>query len=136
MLKRELKTTGRAGFGKTYNAAITYIRRSHPEFNGRVHFLKTWRQAFYLTCEGRKTADLRKGDRGFKQWDYVVLEEYERATYTFLGAFAIAQITDVQTASDWPALLQPGVVQLSLGLRVRSWDPEFLGVSDDGAGPL
>ena len=42
----------------------------------RYHDLKTWPPYFQMILDGRKTFDLRVDDRGFREGDILLLNEY------------------------------------------------------------
>jgi len=48
------------------------------------HPLKTWPEFFDAVCDGRKTFEVRRDDRGFREGDVLLLQRWEpeRADYT------------------------------------------------------
>ena len=82
---------------------------------GRIHRLRTWPEGFRAICDGRKTHEVRRDDRGFVAGDELVLEEWdpsrleelrrterERAfDRAYTGRSAIALITYVTPAATW-----------------------------------
>lgn len=55
-----------------------------------VHELKIYPNYFRDVETGRKTFEVRKNDRPYREGDYVALNEYENGKYT--GRFILAQI--------------------------------------------
>jgi len=49
------------------------------------HELKTWPKFFQALWCGDKTFEVRKNDRGFKERDEIVLQEYDPETEEYTG---------------------------------------------------
>lgn len=47
------------------------------------HRLKTLSKYFNVVCDGKKTFEVRKDDRGFQVGDTLVLEQYENGQYQY-----------------------------------------------------
>lgn len=60
--------------------------------NNNLHTLKTLNPFFSDVYAGIKTFEVRKNDRDFKVYDWVVLQEYDNET-GYTGSFITAQIT-------------------------------------------
>jgi hypothetical protein len=78
-----------------------------------VHELKTWRAPFGTIGCGYKRAELRWNDRGFKTWDYMLLQEWNEETNTYTGRAIMCQITHVVGEDKDFGALAPGFVMLS-----------------------
>lgn len=83
------------------------------------HELKIWPEYFQAVVDGRKTAELRKDDRGFREGDILWLREWSAETNAHTGREATAQITHVLRATEHLALLADHAM-LSFG-RVTVW---------------
>lgn len=101
----------------------------------KVHDLKCWPEYFEQVTFGQKTADVRKDDgRDFRQGDIMILREWVpemqgkrhtgKGRYT--GQSCKVLITGVLGAAEFPSLLTPGTVVLSIriGYNGTVWDPE------------
>jgi hypothetical protein len=56
------------------------------------HRLKTWPKHFQAIMRGDKTFEIRKNDRGFKSFDYLVLEEWNPDTEEYTGRVLIRMV--------------------------------------------
>lgn len=56
------------------------------------HNLKTWPLYFQAIADGRKTFDVRKNDRGFKEGDILELMEYNPETKKYTGRILLKRI--------------------------------------------
>lgn len=83
------------------------------------HELKIWPEYFQAVVDGRKTAELRKDDRGFREGDVLWLREWSAVEHAYTGREATAQITHVLRATEHLALGADHAV-LSFG-RVTVW---------------
>lgn len=79
----------------------------------KVHELKCKSSEFWRINCGQKTAELRKNDRQFQYGDYIELSEVNDSGALLSSHLLVCRITAVTNASDWPDLLQPGIVMLS-----------------------
>lgn len=59
----------------------------------RVHNVKSWPHQFGAIIEGRKTAELRKNDRGYQVGDRLLLREWDPFRNLYTGRSAKAEIT-------------------------------------------
>lgn len=59
----------------------------------RLHDLKVWPHYFAALASGRKTFEVRKGDRGFREGDTLLLREWRPDTETYTGARIEASIS-------------------------------------------
>jgi len=87
-----------------------------------THKLKTDPIYFDKMWNGTKKSELRENDRGFRQGDQVLLEEYDREKHKFTGRSIPGSISYV---TDYPDALRDGYVMLclSLGPRQESFLP-------------
>ncbi|MBW7995384.1 MAG: DUF3850 domain-containing protein [Candidatus Glassbacteria bacterium] len=76
------------------------------------HELKTWPEGFQAIAQGRKTADVRFNDRGFKVGDILLLREYYPGTGKYSGENVEAEVTHIMDTEGFG--LKPGYVMLSL----------------------
>lgn len=58
-----------------------------------IHELKTWPEYFKAVCEGRKTFEIRKNDRGFKVGDVLDLREYDPIGQGYTGQSIRMEVT-------------------------------------------
>lgn len=85
--------------------------------SGRRHELKTWPEYFEAVIDGRKTAEIRHNDRGFRVGDVLWLREWEPGSNgRYTGREASAVITHV--VDGLPGMA--GYAMLSMG-RVTGW---------------
>jgi len=68
-----------------------------------VHDLKIWPQYFEAVRDGRKTFELRKWDRDYKEGDRLILREYDPIMEDFTGEKVRAVITYILTGPHAPA---------------------------------
>lgn len=87
-------------------------RRTRPRV-ARVHELKTWPESFGHLRTGRKTAELRRDDRGYRVGDVLRLREWDPTTRSFTGRNAERLVTHVLRDRPEFGLLE-GFVLLSL----------------------
>ena len=50
-----------------------------------IHQLKTWPAYYQMIIEDKKTFEVRKNDRNFKEGDYLILMEFDPTTQTYTG---------------------------------------------------
>jgi hypothetical protein len=81
-----------------------------------VHELKTWRAPFRMIVRGHKRAELRWNDRGFKAWDYMLLQEWDEGKNTYTESAVMCQITHVVGAATDFGALADGFVMLSFNV--------------------
>ena len=79
----------------------------------KVHDLKTVPPWFGAVFHGEKTAELRKHDRPFRQFDRVRLREYLPDQDHYTGSEVLAEITGIVTDADGP-WLSDGYCMLSI----------------------
>lgn len=85
----------------------------------RFHALKTWPEFFDAVCEGRKTFEVRRDDRGFREGDILGLQRWEpeRGDYTRDGTghpiMRAVRVTYVLPGGQFG--VEPGFVVLGLG---------------------
>lgn len=84
-----------------------------------THVLKTWPEPFQAVWDGRKTAEFRRNDRGFREGDYVELLEYDPKSKYFSGRKIMARITHV-VGGPSPFGIPDGFAMLSFAL-VHEW---------------
>lgn len=65
----------------------------------KEHHLKTWQPWFTDVCEGLKTFELRKDDRGFEVGDHLILEEWDPRTQRYAGGVCNVEITYIMRNS-------------------------------------
>lgn len=83
-------------------------------FDLQIHRLKTDSIFWDRVEEGRKTAEIRKNDRNYKRWDYLILERIKKhEPRLYAHKTVVVQITDIVTHEEYPDGLQPGYVMLS-----------------------
>lgn len=76
-----------------------------------THHLKTWPKYFQAILDWQKTFEIRVNDRGFKEKDTLILEEYEPESKQYTGrwkAFVIGFMVEGEFG------LAPGVCCMSL----------------------
>ena len=76
-----------------------------------THELKTWPEYYEPVAAGRKTAELRKDDRGFQVGDLVLLRAWEPMSQTYTGRELYAEIAHIVRGGPW---LAEGYAMLSL----------------------
>jgi hypothetical protein len=92
------------------------------------HDLKTWPEFFEAVWDGRKTAELRRNDRGFAVGDAVLLQEYDPTSGTYSGREIPARITHI--AGDTRFGLQEGYIMFSFAVLDHVYaSPEDLAAS-------
>lgn len=57
-----------------------------------VHNLKTWPEPFNAICNGHKTHEVRKNDRGFKVGDILHLHEWDPQTQEYTGRWTNVRV--------------------------------------------
>lgn len=58
-----------------------------------THELKVWPEVFRSMCEGKKTFEFRKDDRGFMEDHYLWLREWDPDTKAYTGKTLLRKIT-------------------------------------------
>jgi hypothetical protein len=81
----------------------------------QIHELKTWPGAFEPTRLGKKTAEFRKDDRGFKVGDLLLLREWRPDRGQYTGLSALFEVTDIQWGPLWG--IPEGYVMMSIAPR-------------------
>ncbi len=76
------------------------------------HELKIWNESFDALLRGKKTAELRKDDRGFDLGDTLLLREYRPVSASYTGRAALFEITHIMNQEVFG--LKTGYVMLSL----------------------
>ena len=66
----------------------------------QFHQLKTWPQFYQAVLDQKKTFEGRKNDRGFKEGDYLILEEYDPSAGAYTGRRTVRGVTYVLHAKD------------------------------------
>jgi hypothetical protein len=79
------------------------ILRTIREKTITVHDLKIWPQYFQAVREGRKTFELRKWDRDYKEGDRLILREFDPLIEDFTGEAVRAIITYILFGPHAPA---------------------------------
>lgn len=87
------------------------------ELGNTKHELKTWPEFFRAVIEGRKTAELRRDDREFREGDLLWLREWDNDERAYTGREASALVTHIVRGTEH---LADGFVLLSFG-RVAVW---------------
>jgi ribosomal protein S17 len=77
------------------------------------HQLKTWPPYFKDVWNRRKTAEIRKDDRGFQVGDVVELQEWNPDEKEFTGNVVEVRITHILRSEDGDFGLKRGYVMLS-----------------------
>jgi hypothetical protein len=62
-----------------------------------THELKTWPEYFKALAEGRKTFEVRKNDRDFKEGDILHLREWHPRTEEYSGQQMVKSVTYVMS---------------------------------------
>jgi hypothetical protein len=78
------------------------------------HELKTDISIFKLIMLGKKTAELRKDDRGFKPGHFLILKEWNSELKRFTGRQRCFKITHILRAEDGYPGLKKGFVMISM----------------------
>ena len=65
------------------------------------HELKIWPQYFDLVRRGRKPFEVRRNDRGFKEWDTLILEEFDPNAKVYTGSTLTCIVTCVVSGDDF-----------------------------------
>lgn len=92
----------------------------HPEAKKRgndeivCHNLKVWPEFFVHLASGKKTFEIRKYDRDFRENDLLLLRECEKVSGNFTGRYALARCPYV-LGDPWTAA---GTVCLSVKLLI------------------
>ena len=68
------------------------------------HELKTTPPWFAMVYHGEKTAELRKHDRNYQQYDHLRLREWIPDEGRYTGSEILAEITSIVTDADGPWL--------------------------------
>jgi Domain of unknown function (DUF3850) len=68
-------------------------RRTRMRREPLTHYVKSWCHLYGPFARGEKTHDLRIMDRDYQVGDYIVLQEYDKQTETYLGRSTKAEIT-------------------------------------------
>jgi ASC-1-like (ASCH) protein len=82
-----------------------------------LHELRTWPHFFEAVWDGRKTAELRRDDRGFAVGDIILLQEYEPTSGDYSGREILARVTHIVDSATFG--LQDGHVMLSMAILSR-----------------
>ena len=78
------------------------------------HELKTDISIFKLIINGKKTAELRKDDRGFKAGHFLVLKEWNSELKRFTGRQRCFRITHILRSEDGYPGLKKDFVMISM----------------------
>lgn len=81
----------------------------------RAHKLKTWPVYFQAVQSEKKTFEVRRADRDFREGDYLLLVEFDPAKDECTGPYLYRRISYVLTSTDAPRGLVDGYVVLGLG---------------------
>lgn len=65
-----------------------------------IHELKCWPEFFAAICEGRKSHELRRADRPFKDGDILLLREWKPSTEEYTGDWAKVLVTYITDADE------------------------------------
>lgn len=89
-------------------------RQTSAEGSGafEVHVLKTWPGPFAAVRARKKTLEIRRADRNFKEGDTLWLEEFDPATDTRSGEVEVRVVTHVLPGGQFG--IEPGFVALSI----------------------
>lgn len=88
-----------------------------------AHTLKTWPEHYQAVSSGRKTFEVRRDDRGFKQGDVLLLQEYDPdrddlpAGKRFTGRELTADVLYVLHGGRFG--IEPGYVVMSIKVLQR-----------------
>lgn len=77
-----------------------------------IHELKCVRPWFGMVFAGEKTAELRRNDRNFQQYDRILLREWLADEARYTSGTILAEITSIVSEADGPWLTE-GHVMLS-----------------------
>ena len=111
-------------FGASWNVAISPRKRStraryvwqmmdmiddpHPD----IHHLKISSKYFDAVKDGRKTFEIRKNDRNYRNGNVLILRECDDGEYT--GRIVVVYVAYVLTHEDFPDGIQPGYCIMSI----------------------
>ena len=96
-------------------AAGQYITETAAARTIHIHKVKCWPEHFTLTCQLKKTAELRKNDRDYQVGDILILEEWHPGppdTNAYTGRTTVRTITHVLEGTRFG--LYPDYCMLSL----------------------
>lgn len=91
----------------------------------RAHKIKIWPDPFDAVVRENKWHEIRKADRDYRVFDYLLLCEFNPLTDEFTGRYEVRQITHITKAEDVPRGLVDGFVALSI-LPVALLEREIL----------
>jgi hypothetical protein len=94
-----------------------------------THDLKTWPNGFEALIQGVKPFELRRGDRGFKAGDILMLREYFPETQTYSGRYLRARVLYVTEYGEFPGLM-PGFVIMGIGSVDGRWGVEMTATAE------
>ena len=66
----------------------------------RTHHLKSWPQFFRPICEGMRTHELRRNDRGFAVGDTLVLHEFDPTEQRYTGQQCEVRVTSITSFAE------------------------------------
>jgi hypothetical protein len=76
-----------------------------------VHVLKCWPEYFNAIWQGTKNCEIRKNDRGFQAFDFLLLRAYDPGSKSYLYEMMVVQVEQVDASVPG---LQPGYVVLAI----------------------
>lgn len=80
----------------------------------RAHKLKIWPDQFRAVRDERKTCEVRRADRDFREGDYLMLVEFDPRKDALTGDSLCRRVTHIHRAEDPPRGLVEGFVVLSV----------------------
>ncbi|MBQ8893419.1 MAG: DUF3850 domain-containing protein [Clostridia bacterium] len=79
----------------------------------RIHEIKCLPEVFELVVDGKKKFEIRKDDRGYKEGDFLAMNEYDGERYT--GRSVLLMVDYILDPNDVASCV-PGYVVLSVRL--------------------
>lgn len=84
-----------------------------------VHNLKTWTEQFNAICNGHKTHEVRKNDRGFKVGDILHLHEWDPQTEKYTGRWTSVRVNYISEGGSFG--LPSDLCVMSIGPTNTAW---------------
>lgn len=81
-------------------------------YHGKIHELKVWPPYFNMLINNIKYFEIRKDDRGFDQFDVLILKEWNPETKEYTGQIVVRQITCIVPGGQFG--IEKGYVAMGL----------------------
>lgn len=78
----------------------------------KTHLLKTWPSFFWSIRDGKKTFEIRKNDRDFKDGDRLFLQEFDPADEKYTGRSIVVNVTYLMRGQEFG--IMPGFVLMGI----------------------